>query len=57
MNNELFNLMVQAILNKYNIRLALSMTLFSPKQEVITILSLKFGVDKLIISLIIAFLL
>jgi len=48
-------MLVNAIMSSLNINLGV--TIFSPTQEIVTIISLKFGVDKLIITLIIAFLL
>ena len=57
LNKELFNVLVTAIINTCNIKLAYGVTIISPTQELVTMISLKFGVDKLIITLIIAFLL
>jgi hypothetical protein len=43
-------MLVNAIMSSLNINLGV--TIFSPTQEIVTIISLKFGVDKLIITLI-----
>ena len=50
-------MLVNAIISSLNIKIGVGVTIISPTQELVTFLSLKFGIDKLIITLIIAFLL
>jgi hypothetical protein len=50
-------MLVNAIMSSLNIKIGVGVTIFSPTQEIVTLISLKFGVDKVIITLIIAFLL